>query len=257
MKVDNSSCKFKLTSDNDRAGLTQSSQHFPRRVNKTSAGEIPSHCVLNCSCRLFSWQNISVRNAMKAVKRGRDGFLEMCMALRTLSRSVRSSWYHWRQVFSRASKKVSFCSFEIIEMHNREIGSEYLREGNRKRECALKCADRFASLIIALYLLPSTARFMQCVANSIRQRAVNWLGSSDALLITAITSSKRVQVKEVRLFHFFSTYFRVENFRCLQGWDRDPAQRYPSWEQHQLTSSIWISAKAATGSSRSHCCRCC
>lgn len=36
------------TSDNDRAGgLTQSSQHFPKSVSKTIAGEIPSHCVLN------------------------------------------------------------------------------------------------------------------------------------------------------------------------------------------------------------------
>lgn len=37
-------------------------------------------------------------------------------------------------------------------------------------------------------LLPSTALFMQCVASSIKQRAVNWFGSSDALLTTAITS---------------------------------------------------------------------
>lgn len=29
---------------------------------------------------------------------------------------------------------------------------------------------------------------MQCVASSIKQRAVNWFGSSEALLTTAITS---------------------------------------------------------------------
>lgn len=44
------------------------------------------------------------------------------------------------------------------------------------------------------YRLPSTARFMQCVVSSIRQRAVNLFGSSDALLITAITSGGKVPI---------------------------------------------------------------
>lgn len=118
-----------FTSDNDRTGtLTQSSQHFPKSVSKTRAGEIPSHCVLNCNCRRFNWQNISVKNAMNAVNRGRDGFFELGIEPRTLSRS----WYHWRHVFSIASKKVSFCSFEMMEIHKREIGSENL--GNWKCE---------------------------------------------------------------------------------------------------------------------------
>lgn len=47
------------------------------------------------------------------------------------------------------------------------------------------------------YLLPSTARFMQCVASSIRQRAVNWFGSSDALLITAITSGGKLPISSM------------------------------------------------------------
>jgi hypothetical protein len=36
-------------------------------------------------------------------------------------------------VFSIASKNVSFCSFEMIWMHKREIGSEYLWKGRRVR----------------------------------------------------------------------------------------------------------------------------
>lgn len=67
------------------------------------------------------------------------------MAPRTLSRS----WNHWRHVLSRASKNVSFCSLEMMEMHNREIGSEYLsakkeiESENHVRSSELK----FASLI--------------------------------------------------------------------------------------------------------------
>ena len=129
MKAEKSTKGRKLTSDSDRTGgLTQSSQHFDSSVSRTSAGLIPSHCVRNCSWRRFSWQNISVRKAMNAVKRGRDGFFEFAMTPKTLSRS----WYHWRQVFKRASKNVSFCSFEMIEMQSREIGSEYLKYNSQK-----------------------------------------------------------------------------------------------------------------------------
>jgi hypothetical protein len=39
--------------------------------------------VRSCSCRRLSWQNISVRNAMNAVKRGRDGTLELGAGPRT------------------------------------------------------------------------------------------------------------------------------------------------------------------------------
>lgn len=113
-----------LTSDNDRTGgLTQSSQLFASNVRRIKAGEMPSHCVLNCNWRRFNWQNISVRKAMKAVKRGLDGFFTLALEPKTLS----LSWYHWRQVLSNASKKVSFCSFAMIEMHRREIGRAYLK----------------------------------------------------------------------------------------------------------------------------------
>lgn len=118
------SMKSKFTSDNDRTGgFTQSSQHFESNVRSTKAGEIPSHCVLNCNWRRFSWQNISVRKAMKAVKRGLEGFFRLAVEPKTLS----LSWYHWRQVLRSASKKVSFCSFEMIEMQRREIGRAYLK----------------------------------------------------------------------------------------------------------------------------------
>lgn len=64
------------TSDRDRTGgLTQSSQHLPSTVSSTIGGGTPSHSVRSCSWRRFSWQNISVRKAMNAVKRGRAGFL--------------------------------------------------------------------------------------------------------------------------------------------------------------------------------------
>lgn len=140
-------------SESDRTGgLTQSSQHLPRTVSSTMGGGTPSHSVRSCNWRRFSWQNISVKKAINAVNRGRDGFLMFIGGPRTLSRS----WYHWRHVFSRASRKVSFCSLAIIEMHNREIGRAYLR--------------------------PSTARCINCIASSMRQRAFSWFGSSIALL---------------------------------------------------------------------------
>lgn len=113
-----------LTSDNDRTGgLTQSSQHLASNVRRTSAGDIPSHWVLSCNWRRFNWQNISVRNAMKAVNRGREGFFMLALEPRTFSRS----WYHWRQVLRSASRKVSFCSFAMIEMQSRDIGRAYLK----------------------------------------------------------------------------------------------------------------------------------
>lgn len=110
-----------LTSDNDRTGgFTQSSQHFANNVNNTIGGETPSHWVLNCNWRRFSWQNISVKNDMKEVNRGRAGFFELGAHPKTLSRS----WNHCLHVFSRASRKVSFFSFDMIEMQRRDIGRE-------------------------------------------------------------------------------------------------------------------------------------
>uniref|UniRef100_A0A182IQQ8 Uncharacterized protein n=1 Tax=Anopheles atroparvus TaxID=41427 RepID=A0A182IQQ8_ANOAO len=110
-----------LTSESDRTGgRTQSSQHLPSTVRSTSGGGTPSHSVRSCSWRRLSWQNISVRNAMNEVKRGRDGFFAFCIRPSTLSRS----WYHWRQVFSSASRNVSFFSLAMIEMQRRDIGSE-------------------------------------------------------------------------------------------------------------------------------------
>lgn len=62
------------TSDSERTGgRTQSSQHLDSRLSNTSGGGVPSLWVRSCSWRRLSWQNISVRNAMKAVKRTRDG----------------------------------------------------------------------------------------------------------------------------------------------------------------------------------------
>lgn len=114
-----------LTSDNDRTtGFTQSSQHFDKSVNKTSGGGTPSHFVRSCSWRRFNWQNISVRNAMKAVNRGLEFVLLFCVDPRTLS----LSWYHWRQVLSRASKNVSFRSLAMIDMQNRDVGRAKLIE---------------------------------------------------------------------------------------------------------------------------------
>lgn len=112
-----------FTSDNDRTGgRTQSSQHFDKSVSKTIGGDTPSHFVRSCNWRRFNWQYISVRNAMNAVNRGRDEFFIFCGGPNTLSRS----WYHWRQMFSMASKYVSFFSFAMIEMQNRDVGKAYL-----------------------------------------------------------------------------------------------------------------------------------
>lgn len=109
-----------LTSDSDRTGgLTQSSQHFDKTVSKTIGGERPSHLVRNCSWRRFNWQNISVRNAMNAVNRGRAKFLIFCGGPSTRSRS----WYHCRHVFSSASRYVSLCSLAMIDMQKRDVGS--------------------------------------------------------------------------------------------------------------------------------------
>lgn len=114
-----------FTSDNDRTGgFTQSSQHLASSVSSTIGGDTPSHFVRSCNWRRFNWQNISVRNAMKAVNRGRDEFFIFCGGPNTLSRS----WYHWRHVFSIASKYVSFCSFAMIEMQKRDVGKAYLDE---------------------------------------------------------------------------------------------------------------------------------
>lgn len=115
------STQFNLTSASDlTGGFTQSSQHFAKRVNKINGGLTPSHWVRNCNWRRFSWQNISVRNETNEVNLGRAGFFEFGAAPRTLSRS----WYHCRHVLSKASRKVSFFSLDMIEMQRREIGSE-------------------------------------------------------------------------------------------------------------------------------------
>lgn len=97
-------------------------------------GGTPSHFVRNCSWRRFSWQNISVRNAMNAVNRGRDVFLIFCGEPNTLSRS----WYHCLHVLSNASRNVSFCSFAMIAMQKREAGSENLMQINFLNFCRFK-----------------------------------------------------------------------------------------------------------------------
>uniref|UniRef100_A0A1B0A4U4 Uncharacterized protein n=1 Tax=Glossina pallidipes TaxID=7398 RepID=A0A1B0A4U4_GLOPL len=59
---------FQFTSDKDlTGGFTQSSQHLESKVSSTRGGGAPSHCVRNCNCRRFNWQNISVRNAINAM----------------------------------------------------------------------------------------------------------------------------------------------------------------------------------------------
>lgn len=67
-------------------------------------------------------------------------------------------------------------------------GKEIESENENARSCELKRVNAALISFKTFYLLPSTARFMQCVASSIKQRAVNWFGSSDALLITAMIS---------------------------------------------------------------------
>uniref|UniRef100_A0A1B0BLS3 Uncharacterized protein n=1 Tax=Glossina palpalis gambiensis TaxID=67801 RepID=A0A1B0BLS3_9MUSC len=65
---------LRFTSDKDlTGGFTQSSQHLESKVSSTRGGGAPSHWVRNCNCRRFNWQNISVRNAINAVKRAREG----------------------------------------------------------------------------------------------------------------------------------------------------------------------------------------